>query len=155
MDATARPRCLSWVSGRSCSVEELQRDLLYDPLRPETQQARVSAVPALAALWRTGLAGDQVAVWLSGESLTVAFADEPLAQYAVTYQPDQRHLAQVTEQQLFETPYRSPQLPLWDGRADDWLTVIRLPPYAPRRPQPDRRTEQSRLISDELLAGAH
>ncbi len=42
----------------------------------------------------------------------------------------------MTEQQLCETPYRSPQLPLWDSRADDWLMVIRLLPYASRRRSP-------------------
>ena len=101
-----------------------------------------------------GLASDQVAVWRSGESLTIAFADEPLAQYAVTYQPDQRHLVQVTEQHLFETPYRSPQLPLWEGRADDWLTVIRVPPYAPRRSKPEAVTQQTRLPLDERFAAS-
>ena len=80
-----------------------------------------------------GLADDAVAVWLAGDVLTVTFADEPLAQYAVTYQPDQHQVASVTEQQVFETPYRSPQRPLWEGRPEDWLTVIRLQPYAPRR----------------------
>ncbi len=83
-----------------------------------------------------GLAGETVAVWLYGEHLTIAFADEALAQYAVTYQPDQRRLATVAEARLFETPYRSPQLPLWERHADEWLTVIRVAPYAPRRPRP-------------------
>lgn len=51
-----------------------------------------------------GLAGEAVAVWLYDEHLTVAFEDEPLAQYAVTCQPDRQHLATVTEAWLFETP---------------------------------------------------
>ena len=41
-----------------------------------------------------------MAVWLSGEHLTIAFADEALAQYGVTYQPDQRRLATVAWQSL-------------------------------------------------------
>jgi hypothetical protein len=60
---------------------------------------------------------------LYGEHLTIAFADEPLAQYGVTCQPDQRHLATVTHERLFETPYWSPQPPLWE-LSDDWLTVL-------------------------------
>ncbi len=35
--------------------------------------------------------------------------DQPLAQYRVAYQPDQRHLKAVTPKQLFETPHRSPR----------------------------------------------
>ena len=50
---------------------------------------------------------------VAGEHLTVEFADEPLARYRVTDQPDKRHLQAVTEPHLFETPHRSPQLPLW------------------------------------------
>jgi hypothetical protein len=57
--------------------------------------------------------------------LTVAFADEPLAQYGVTYQPDLEHLATVTEARLFKTPYRSPQLPLWELGPSEWLSVLR------------------------------
>lgn len=59
-------------------------------------------------------------------------------------------MASVTEQQLFETPYRSPQLSLWDGRADDWLTVIRLSPYAPRRrPSPVPNTQHPLRLPDQ------
>lgn len=60
-----------------------------------------------------GLRGERAAVWLYAEQLTVAFADEPLARYTAQYQPDKKHLRAVTEPQLFETPFQSPQLPLW------------------------------------------
>jgi len=83
-----------------------------------------------------GLRGEAVAVWLYGERLTLAFSDEPVAQYTVTYQPDKRHLKTVTEERLFETPHRSPQPPLWELGDGEWLKVLRLPEYAsPRRPQ--------------------
>ena len=82
------------------------------------------------------MAGERAAVWLYGEHLTVEFADEPLAQYRVSYQPDKRHLKAVTDPYLFETPHRSPQLPLWELGDGEWLTVLRLPAYAPRRARP-------------------
>jgi hypothetical protein len=44
-------------------------------------------------------------------------------------------LKTATAEQLFEPPHPSPQLPLWT-RGDDWLWVLRLPAYAPRRPRP-------------------
>ncbi len=46
---------------------------------------------------------------LYAEHLTLVYRDEPLAQYRVAYQPDQRRLKTVTPEQLFETPYRSSQ----------------------------------------------
>jgi len=61
--------------------------------------------------------------------------DEPLAQYRVAYQPDKRHLKTVTEAHRYETPYRSPQPPLWAWGDDEWLRVIRLSAYASRRPR--------------------
>lgn len=89
--------------------------------------------------WRVygerGLPGAPVAVWLYAEHLTLVYQDEPLAQYRVTYQPDRRRLATVTEERRFETPHRSPQPPLWAWGDDEWLRVVRLPAYAPRRPR--------------------
>jgi len=87
--------------------------------------------------WRVygerGLPGEAVAVWLYGVTLTMTFADEPLAQYRVTYQPDQRHLARVRELDRVDTPYRSPQPFLWDMNDGEWLSVIRDSPYKLRR----------------------
>jgi hypothetical protein len=51
-----------------------------------------------------GLADEPLAIWLYGQHLTIAFVDEALAQYRVTYQPDQRRLVTVSEARLFETP---------------------------------------------------
>src|SRR5207237_5723100 len=89
--------------------------------------------------WRVygerGLARERAAVWLYGESLTLEFADEPLAQYKVRYQPDKAHLLAVEAPLLFETPYRSAQLPLWELSDTEWLKVLRRPPYAPPKPR--------------------
>jgi hypothetical protein len=88
--------------------------------------------------WRVygerGLTGRQVAVWLYREHLTLAFADEPLAEYRVRYAPGTHHLKAITDPHLFETSFISPQLPLWGLNDTEWLKVLRVPPYAPRRP---------------------
>ena len=64
--------------------------------------------------------------------MTIEFADEPLAQYKVRYQPDKAHLLAVEEPRLFATPYRSAQLPLWELSDAEWLKVVRRPPYTAR-----------------------
>ena len=66
-----------------------------------------------------GLADQRVVVWLYTEHLTIVYDDLTLAQYTVTYHPDQRHFRDVHEDHLYETPYRSPQLRLLE-RADGW-----------------------------------
>jgi len=86
-----------------------------------------------------GLATEHAAVWLSGETLTIEFADEALSQYRVHYDPDRRRLSEAGDPQLFETPFRSPRLPLWELGDQDWLKVNRQPSYAPRTRQLQRR----------------
>jgi putative transposase len=123
---------LGWVSGREVSPEELHR-IFY-----RTRFGRT--LDKLGYLrfrhWRVygerGLARDRAAVWLYGETLTIEFADELLAQYRVRYQPDKKHLRGITELRLFATPFPSPQLPLWELSDEESLKVVRRPPYAPR-----------------------
>jgi hypothetical protein len=74
-------------------------------------------------------------LWLerSKEHLTVEYGDEPLSQYAVQYQPDDKHLRDIREPRHFATRYRRPQLDLWQTDAVEWHLVKRMPDYAPRR----------------------
>jgi hypothetical protein len=123
---------LGWVQGAWCEPADLDR--LFR-LRADR---RVDAGGYVRYLhWRLygerGLAGAEAAVWVLGEHLTVEYASDTLSQYQVAYAPDGRHLRQVTEPQLFETRYPSPQpfLPGFD--ALDWQPILRLPAYQVRR----------------------
>jgi len=107
--------------------------------------------------WRVygerGLAGEAAALWLYREQLTVAFADEALAHYQVRYQPDDYHLVEVTEVALVPNPYTSPQPFLWTLGDGEWLRVVPLAPYSPRRPRPTSAEVQLPLnlpSTDEL-----
>jgi putative transposase len=104
--------------------------------------------------WRVyaelGLGGAPVAVWLYAEHLTLVYRDEPLARYRVTYQPDQRRLQTVTPEQLCETPHRSPQPPLWTWGEDEWLPVLRLPAYSPRRPRATEALQSPLFFLEEI-----
>jgi hypothetical protein len=80
-----------------------------------------------------GLAGERAAVWLDGETLTVEYATEALAQYRVAYGSDGRGLREVDEPRLFPTRYPLPQpfLPPLDEVT--WHPARRLAPYRARR----------------------
>jgi transposase len=123
---------LGWVTGAVYADEELRRLFTVRFRRRLDRQGYVRF-----RHWRMygerGLAGDEGAVWLYGENLTVHFAEEPLAQYKVAYASNEKRLRQVTEPRLFETPFQSPQLFLWERGLADWHLVLRLPEYAPRR----------------------
>ena len=83
-----------------------------------------------------GLTGYGVAVWLYEEQLLIVYDDVPLATYTVDYQPDHQQLRDVTQPQLFDTAYRSPQLKLWEPSDEEWRKVYRLPHYIVRRQGP-------------------
>jgi len=86
-----------------------------------------------------GLAGAQAAVWVLGETVTVAYGTEALAQYEVTFEPDARHIRAVTEMCLFETRHPSPQPYLDELAETEWHAARRVerPVRQPRRPRAD------------------
>jgi len=138
---------LGWVQGVQRDPTELHR-VFY-------RSRFVRDLDALGYIrfrhWRLygerGLARKKAAVWLYKETLTLEFADQPLAQYAVAYEPDHRHVRGVTDCRLFETPFHSPQRSLWELGEHEWLKVVRLSPYHARGQRPSTG-QQGRLVAD-------
>jgi len=79
-----------------------------------------------------GLASQPVTVWVYDGSLKVEYRAVLLSQYTVELQEDRKHLRQVSNPRLVDTPFRSPQWTLFDLGPNDWLLYLRLPEYAPR-----------------------
>lgn len=137
---------LGWVSGRLFTPEEVHRAFYTTRFGRRLSRSGYLRFRHWRLYGEHGLAGADAVVWLYGQQLTVTFADEALAEYQVSYQPDQRQFTEVTEAQLFETPYRSPQLSFWTRDEVEWLSVIRVPPYATRRSQGGHEALQLRLL---------
>jgi putative transposase len=144
---------VGWVTGRTFSEEDLAR--IFAPVLFGRRVDREGYVRFRN--WRLygerGVAGRQAAVWVTEEEVTIQFVEEPLAQYAVKYQRGRRHFRQVTTTRVFETRYRSPQLPLWELGPDDWHLAVRLPEYAPRHRRQATDEVQPRLFPWDLAAG--
>ena len=69
----------------------------------------------------------------------------------MTYAPGKRQFKIVALHRLFETPFRSPQPPLFALDDDQWLKAFRAAAYAPRhQPRPGAGV-QLPLFSQELL----
>ena len=98
-----------------------------------------------------GLAGRAIGLWLYGPQLTLEYREEPLAQYRVTYAPGKRQFKVVALHRLFETPFRSPQPPLFALDDGQWLKAFRTAAYAPRRQPRPGAAVQLPLFSQELL----
>lgn len=130
---------LGWVSGALRSPEHLDRIFYATRFGRCLDMAGYVRVRHWRLYGEAGLARRRAAVWLYKETLTIEFAEEPLSQFNVEYQPDRRHLRQVSHPQRFETRFQSPQLPLWDEGAMEWHLVQRLP--VPIRATPQRRSQ--------------
>lgn len=74
-----------------------------------------------------GLARRPVAVWLHKEELTIVVDATELAHYTVEYAPDGKQFRDVTHPQVYDTQYRSLQLPLWQFGDTEWLKILHLP----------------------------
>jgi hypothetical protein len=124
---------LGWVRGRQWDPQRVHR--VFSTRR---SLRRLDAHGCVRFRhWRLygelGLARQAATLWLYDETLTLEFTNTPLAQFTVSYQPDRKHFRRITEPRLFETQYRSRQLPLRERDAVVWHLVRRLPDYAPRR----------------------
>jgi len=123
---------LAWFTGTQYTAEELHR--VFYTTRSTRRMDSLGYVRFRR--WRLygehGLSGQQAAVWLSGDILTLEGKETPLTQYLVTYAPNHVQLQTVSPLRQFETPYRSPQLSLWDLQPQDWLLALPLPAYKPR-----------------------
>ena len=138
---------LDWVYGHVWEPDALH--YAFNALRFRRRVDRIGYVRFRA--WRiyseAGLAQRPVAIWLYKEQLVVAYKDTHLAQYTVGYEPDQKHLSTVTNPQLYETQYGSPQLPLWQFGDTEWLKVLRLPRVSAHRNPPQIPVTQEDLFA--------
>jgi hypothetical protein len=70
-----------------------------------------------------------------------------LAQYSVELREDRKHLQKVSHPRLSHTPFRSPQLALFDLGPGDWLLYWKIPEYAPAQ----RKRRQTSIVQLPLF----
>lgn len=78
-----------------------------------------------------GLAKAPVTVWVYEGSLKVEHQAVTLSRYSVELQEDHKHLRTVSHPRLTDTPFRSPQLALFDLGPGEWLLYWKTPDRAP------------------------
>lgn len=80
-----------------------------------------------------GLAKTKVTVWIYEGSLKVEKEAVTLSQYEVALQDDHKHVQTVRSAQAHQTPFRSPQLTLFDLGPDGWILYWKTLEPEPRR----------------------
>ena len=142
---------LGWVSGRQFEPQVLDRVFRHSRFGRKLDRLGYVKFRNFRVYGERGLAGERAAVWLHGEDLMLEYGDEQLAKYRVAYQPDERHLLDVTEPRLYDTPYRSPQPPLWELDDGDWSKVLGVPVCASRVGWGGIRGEQMPQLPDIVM----
>jgi putative transposase len=80
-----------------------------------------------------GLAGNKTLINIFQDTLTLEYGNYPLSRYSVEWQPDDRHLLRVGNPRLYNHPYQSPQLSLWEPGEVEWFVIISADPLVRRR----------------------
>ena len=87
-----------------------------------------------------GLAGEDVSVWVYEGNLKVEYQATALALYELSIEKGSGKIAEVTNARRLQTPFRSPQLDLWQLSDTEWVLAL-------RRPEPDSRKKQSKIVA--------
>jgi hypothetical protein len=138
---------LGWVHGAWCDPADLDRICRLRATRVITAGGSVRF-----RHWRLygkrDLAEERAARWLDGETLTLEYETETLAQYRVALEADWHGLRAVEEPRFFATGHASPQPFLSPLDEVAWYPARRLAPYRPRRRCADKG-QQERLFATE------
>jgi hypothetical protein len=131
---------LGFVHGAWCDPMDLDR-LFRVRARRRVDDAGFVRFRNWRLYGERGLAGAEAAVWVLGETLTVEYATDTLAQYTVVFEPDDRHIRRIIAPRLFATRYPAPQPFLSALAAVPWQPALRLPQYRARRQRRARATQ--------------
>lgn len=139
---------LSWVKTPRYQEEDLARAFFSARHTRTLDNLGYLTLQRFRLYAEEGLAGQQVAVWVQEDSLTVEYGGEALSRYEVECDPaagvsSVGRLRRVKGHALFETSMILPQLRLFNlGEAlgeEGWIKAIKLDEYAPRLPRlPDK-----------------
>jgi hypothetical protein len=99
-----------------------------------------------------------VTVWVYEGTLKVEHQAVTLSKYTVELQDNHKHLRTVSHPRLADTPFRSPQLALFDLGPNEWLLYWKTPDHAPahrRRRVPGMvQLPLFELLPQDLAVGA-
>jgi putative transposase len=130
---------LGWLTGVRYREEDLERAFFSSRFTRKLDSLGYATFRRWKFYGEEALAGNEAALWLEPETLTVEYAGELLSRYEVRYSPGSAELHRVGRATLFETSIVVHQLRLFDLAEalgeEGWLKALRLADYAPRRPR--------------------
>lgn len=127
-------KVLRWVRGADIEQNVLQRALRHLQMERVVTLRGYVSVQRFYLYAERGLSRKRVSVWLYEGRLHVAYREAVLAHYAYRYDHKARRLREVDTPHLFQTPYRSPQIELWQLDNEQWRKIARRPYERLERP---------------------
>jgi len=114
---------LDWVRGRLVDPAQLQR--LFQALHfPRTvNRYGFVSIQHFYLYAEQGLSRKRVSIWIYEGQLRIEYQQTMLAKYACDYNQHQKQLREVTQPTLFQTPFQSPQLVLFELDDEQWLKI--------------------------------
>ncbi len=96
-----------------------------------------------------GLARKRVAVWIYEGQVRLEYEQTVLAHYQAIYDRQHQRVQQIAQPILYPTPFRSPQLELWELDETQWLKVRERARWA-KRVRPPRPTAEQLALAGVL-----
>lgn len=114
---------LAWVQGRLVEPEQLRRLFRYVQLTRTVNRYGFVSVQRFYLYAEQGLSRQRVSIWIYEGQLRLEYQEILLAQYQYDYDRQQKRLRNVSQPTLFQTPFASPQLELFELDDEQWLKV--------------------------------
>lgn len=118
---------LAWVRGRYVMPDELHNVLRHLQFERSVRSNGYISIQKFYIYAERGVARHRVSVWLYEGRLQIRYRDVLLARYTYQYERKQKQVRSVTNPLLFQTPYTSPQLELWELDETQWCKVLERP----------------------------
>jgi putative transposase len=142
---------LDWVRGRAVEPEKLQQ--LFQAVRFDRTVNRNGfvSIQRYYLYAEQGLSRKRVSIWIYEGKLRIEYQQTMLAKYICDYDQHQKQLQDVSQPTLFQTPFKSPQLILFDLDDEQWLK-IRQRSFHRQQKNIAKLGQQLPLLSSEIAA---
>jgi len=127
---------LAWVRGHLVEPDKLQRLFQQLEFTRTVNRYGFVSIQRFFLYAEQGLSRQRVSIWILEGTLHVEYQNLILAQYQCDYHAHHHQLRQVSQPTLFQTPFVSPQLALFELDDQQWLKIRHRPPFQRQnRPQ--------------------
>lgn len=116
---------LQWIRGMQPEPELIYRTFAAICETRKLNHAGYAKFRNFLLYGEQALAGSETTVNIFQDLLTLEYEEQPLSRYSVEWQPDDEHFLRVGNPRLYDHPYQSPQLSLWEAGEVEWHVIIR------------------------------